>query len=120
MRRAAAKKILRESENRGGSGAGSFSPVPRGGRGGVPVAGRGVAFSVALIVRSRLRRIVLAVLVLVRERAERRRVDRDDEWGVSGGGHGERDARLVALLVPRLQRPVARRHAVETKTAVPV
>src|SRR5713101_568822 len=96
---AAAKKILKDREKRGGSGGGSFNPTRTGGALSVmPEDG-----SVALIVRPGPRRIVLAVLVLVELRFEVRGVEADHDGLVGAAADRHRHFRLSRLLVPRLE-----------------
>src|SRR6266511_152012 len=116
MSNAAARKILKESENLGGAGGGSFNPTRTGGPVSVAPGVRRV--SVALIVRSGSGRIVLAVLVLVRQRlvvghvqADRQRRSR---FAVDRHGH----LSLSPLFVPDLEDARPRRDALETEGAV--
>src|SRR5512144_2742089 len=100
MSNAAARKILKEREKRGGAGGGSFRPTRTGGPASVaPVIRRG---SVAFIVRSGSGRIVLAVLVLVRKRLVIGHVQADRERRVRSAGDRHRRLRLSRRLVPDL------------------
>src|SRR5437867_12582744 len=99
MSRAAAKKILKEREKRGGSGGGSLRPMRTGAALSVmPEDGDG---SVALIVRPGSRRIVLAVLVLVELRLEVRDIEANHDGLVAVGRRGHLG--LTGLLVPDLE-----------------
>src|SRR5215471_16434286 len=104
MRRAAAAKTLSVREKRGGAGGGSLSPWTRI---WVAVSGDG---SVALIVRGR-RRIVLAVLVLVRRSLVSGGVEREGRRRDLSGPDPDRSRGLAALLVPGLQLVGPGRHA---------
>src|SRR5262245_2843719 len=88
IRSAAVRKIFSVGENLGGSGGGSFRPLSRSSPEVSPREGRG---SVALIgLGARVRRIVLAVLVLVRRGLEPRDVEGERERGLGAGAHGHR------------------------------
>src|SRR5438876_9650502 len=116
MSRAAAKKILKEREKRGGSGGGSFSPMRTGGALSVmPEDGDG---SVALIVRPGPRRIVLAVLVLVELRFEVRDIEANHDGLVGAGADRYGRFRLSRLLVPDLECERSQRNAVESERPV--
>src|SRR5262245_65446659 len=97
-----ARKILSVSENRGGSGGGSFSPFGRTSPEVVVLPGVGGGALVTLILVGRRRLVVLAVLVLVRLGLVGREVDADRRDGVGARRrHGDRDAHLRGgLLVP--------------------
>src|SRR6266851_1643319 len=111
---AAAKKILKEREKRGGSGGGSFNPMRTGGALSVtPEDG-----SVALIVRPGPRRVVLAVLVLVELRFEVRDVEANLDGLVGAAADRHRHFRLARLLVPDLEDERPRRNAVESEGPV--
>src|SRR5437899_8753341 len=113
--RAAAKKILKEREKRGGSGGGSFSPMRTGGALSVmPEDGDG---SVALIVRPGPRRIVLAVLVLVELRFEVRDIEANHD-GLVGAAQRHGHFRLSRLLVPDLEGERSGRYAIESEGAI--
>src|SRR5262245_39624719 len=100
-----ARKILSVSENRGGSGGGSFSPFGRTSPEVVVLPGVGGGALVTLILVGRRRLVVLAVLVLVRLGRVRRDVDADGGDRVPAGRLDvDRDAQLGRrLLVPDLQ-----------------
>src|SRR6266545_5764228 len=115
MSSAAARKILKESENLGGAGGGSFSPTRTGGPASVAPVVRRV--SVALIVRTGSGRIVLAVFVLVWQRFVVGHVQADRHGRVPGVDRHRRRS-LSGLLVPDLQGEIAGRHAVKAEGAV--
>src|SRR5437867_13364396 len=115
MSRAAAKKILKEREKRGGSGGGSLRPMRTGAALSVtPEDGDG---SVALIVRPGSRRIVLAVLVLVELRLEVRDIEANHD-GLVGAVGRRGHLGLTGLLVPDLEDERSRRNAIEAEGAI--
>src|SRR5262245_27066920 len=115
IRSAAARKIFSVSEKRGGSGAGSFSPLMRSS----PEVTPGTRGSVAFIFGVGGRRlVVLAVLVLVGLGLEPGDIDPNREGRRRGGSDGHRLLRFGSLFVPDAHRVGPRGNAIEFEGAV--